>query len=102
MRPFQQATTVSILVADTLVEYSLVWLLQKEGYDARKLGTYPTDFIDEPLDGVDVLLLAPGQRDGVREGHLEALRITLNTAAIPVLSAALKLALLDRLACGGR
>jgi hypothetical protein len=74
MRPFQQPTTVGILVADMLVEYSLVWLLRKEGYDARKLGTYPADFIDELLDGVDVLLLTPGQRDGVREGHLEAIR----------------------------
>jgi hypothetical protein len=103
MRPFQQSTTVGILVADTLIEYSLVWLLRKEGYDARKLGTYPTDFIDKLLDGVDVLLLTPGQRDGVREGHLEAMRSALNTAAIPVLSlsAALKLALLDKLACGG-
>jgi len=43
MRAFQQPTTVGILVADMLVEDSLVWLLQKEGYDARKLGTYPTD-----------------------------------------------------------
>jgi uncharacterized protein YbjT (DUF2867 family) len=81
-----------------------VWLLRKAGNDARKLGTYPTDFIDKLLDGVDVLLLTPGQRDGVREDHLEAMRNTLNTAAaIPVLSlsAPLKLALLDRLACGG-
>jgi hypothetical protein len=104
MRPFQQPTTGGgILVADTLVEYSLVWLLRKEGYEAKKLRTYPTDFIDKLLDGVDVLLLTPGQRDGVRERHLEAMRSALNTAAIPVLSlsAAFKLALLDKLACGG-
>jgi hypothetical protein len=104
MRPFQQPTTVGVLVADTLIEYSLVWLLRREGYDARKLETYPTDFIYKLLDGVNVLLLTPGQRDSVREGHLEAMRSALNTAAVPVLSlsAALKLALLDKLACGGR
>jgi hypothetical protein len=102
MRPYQQPTTVAILGADTLAEYGLVLLLREEGYDARNLGAYPTGFRDELLDGVDVLLLAPGLKEGVREGFLEAMRSTPDTAAIPVLSlsAALKLALLDKPAQG--
>jgi hypothetical protein len=92
---------VAILGTDTLVENSLARLLEREGYATRHLeACYPTGRMDELLDGVDVVILAPGQKESVREAFLEAMRSTLKTAAIPVLplSSALKLAMLDELA----
>jgi hypothetical protein len=58
--------------------------------------------MDERLDGVNVLLVVPGLKNGAREAFLEAVRSTQESAAIPVLplSSALKLALLDELAAG--
>ena len=55
------------------------------------------------LDGVDILLVAPGLKEGTHEGFLEAMRSTPETAAIPVLtfSDALKMALVDELSAGG-
>jgi hypothetical protein len=35
-------------------------LLREEGYDARLFEAYPTGLMEELLDGVEVLLLAPG------------------------------------------
>ncbi len=48
---------------------------------------------------MDILLQAPGLKDGTREAFLTAMRSTQQTAAMPVLplSSALKLALLDEL-----
>jgi hypothetical protein len=99
MRHNQQPTTIAILGADTLVEDSLARLLEREGYNTRILEPYRTDLTSEPLDGVDVVLLAPGLKDGTREAFLGAMRSTPKAAAIPVLSpsAALKQALLDEL-----
>jgi hypothetical protein len=97
----QQRTTIAILGADTLGEDILARLLQQEGYATRHLeASYPTGFVDdEPLDGVDVVLLSPALDAEVREALLEAMRSTPNTAVMPVLTlpAALKLALLDEL-----
>ena len=97
--PRSTTSTVAILGADTLVEDSLARLLEREGYNTRILEPYRTDLTSEPLDGVDVVLLAPGLKDGTREAFLGALRSTPKAAAIPVLSpsAALKQALLDEL-----
>lgn len=96
-----QPSTVAILGANTLVEDILARLLEEEGYDTRSLeaSSYPTRPIGELLDGVDVLLLAPGLNDEVREDFLQAMRSTPKTAALPVLtlSTALKQALLDEL-----
>jgi hypothetical protein len=99
MRHNQQPTTIAILGADTLVEDSLARLLEREGYATRILEPYRTDLTSEPLDGVDVVLLAPGLKDGTREAFLGVMRSTPEAAAIPVLSpsAALKQALLDEL-----
>ncbi len=93
---------VAILGTDALAEDILARLLEREGYHVRHLEAYPTDPMDERLDGVDVLLLCPGLKDGAREAFLEAMRGTQETAAIPVLplSSALKLALLDELSAG--
>ena len=95
----QQPTTIAILGASTLVEDILALLLEREGYSTRHLEAHPTGHTDELLEGVDILLLAPGLDEGVREGFLEAMRGTQETAAIPVLtlSSALKGALLDEL-----
>ena len=48
---------------------------------------------------MDILLVAPGLKEGVREGFFKAMSTTPETAAIPVLtfSDALKMALLDEL-----
>jgi hypothetical protein len=95
-------TTIAILGTDALAEDMLARLLKREGYHVRHLEAHPTGLVEDPLDGVDVLLVAPGLDDGVRETFLEAIRSTPKTAAIPVLplSSALKLALLDELSAG--
>jgi hypothetical protein len=102
--PSSAPTTVvvAILGTDALAEDILARLLEREGYTTRHLEAYPTDPMDERLDGVDVLLLCPGLKDGAREAFLEAVRSTQESAAIPVLplSSALKLALLDELSAG--
>jgi cellobiose-specific phosphotransferase system component IIB len=89
-------TVVAIVGAATLSEGILARLLEREGYATTIIEAYPTGPIDELLDDVDILLVAPGLKDGVREGFLEAVRNAPKTA-IPVLplSAALKQALLD-------
>jgi hypothetical protein len=97
-----QPTTIAILGTNALAEDILARLLEREGYHVRHLEAYPTDPMDERLEGVDVLLLVPGLKDRAREAFLEAMRSTQETAAIPVLplSCALKLALLDELSAG--
>ncbi len=99
-RPSNTTTTVAILGTDALAEGILAQLLHKEGYATKILGAYPTGVVDELLDGVDLLLLAPGLDSDVRRAFLETMRSTPKTAAMPVLpiSPALKLALLDELA----
>ena len=102
----RSATTtvvVAILGTDALAEDILARLLEREGYHVRHLEAYPTDPMDQRLDGVDLLLLVPGGlKDRAREAFLEAVRSTQETTAIPVLTlpATLKLALLDELSAG--
>jgi hypothetical protein len=95
-------TTIAILGTEALCEDILARLLEREGYHVRHLEAYPTDPMDERLDGMDVLLVVPGLKDGAREAFLEAVRSTQESAAIPVLTlpATLKLALLDELSAG--
>ena len=98
--PHLMTTVVAIVGAGTLSEDILARLLECEGYDVRHLdASCPTRLLDELLDGVDILLLAPGVKAGVREAFLEAMSTNPRTAAIPILflSAALKQALLDEL-----
>ncbi len=98
--PRSSTTTVAILGTDTLAEDILAELLRDEGYTIRLLEAHPTHPMDELLGGVDILLLAPGLKDGVREVFLEAMRSTPNAQHIPLfsLSATFKEALLDELA----
>ncbi len=95
-------TTVAIVGTEGLAEDILSRLLEREGYSVRHLEASPTGPTNGLLDGVDVVLLSPGLKDGAREAFLEAMRSTQETAAIPVLplSSALKLALLDELSAG--
>jgi hypothetical protein len=98
----EQPTTIAILGTDALAEDILARLLEREGYHVRHLEAYPTDPMDQRLDGVDLLLLVPGLKNRARGAFLEAVRSTQESAAIPVLplSSALKLALLDELSAG--
>jgi DNA-binding response OmpR family regulator len=95
----QPTTTVAIVGGGTLSEEILGRLLEREGYHVRNLEAHPTGLVEELLEDVDVLLLCSGLDDGAREGFLEAMRSSQETAAMPVLplSAALKQALLDEL-----
>jgi hypothetical protein len=95
----QPTTTVAIFGTGTLSEDILARLLEREGYHVRHLEASPTGLKNGLLEGVDVMLVAPGLKGEVREGFLKAMSTSPRTAAIPVLplSAALKLALLDEL-----
>ncbi len=99
--PTSSATTtvVAILGTEALSEDILARLLEREGYSVRHLATHSTALIDGPLDGVDILLLAPGLDAGLRRALVEAMRSSPKTAHIQILSlsAALKQALLDEL-----
>jgi hypothetical protein len=100
LREQPTSTVVAITGANTLVEGILARLLAEEGYDVRHLEIDPTGPMDEPFEGVDVVLLAPGLKGGPREAFLKAMKGRQETAAIPVLplSSALRMALLDELA----
>jgi hypothetical protein len=94
-----QPTTIAILGSDTLAEDILARLLEHEGYNTRIIEAYPTGLVEELLEGVDVLLLAPGLNPDVRRAFLEAMRSTPKTAAMPILPLCptLRQALLDEL-----
>ena len=53
-------TVVAILGASTLVEDILAQCLEREGYSTRHIEAHPTGHMHELLEGVDLLLLAPG------------------------------------------
>ncbi len=92
-------TLVAILGPDTLAEDILVRLLEREGYSTTIIEAHPSGVVDELLEGVDLLLLAPGLNSDVRRAFLETMRSNPETANIPVLplSPALKQALLGEL-----
>jgi hypothetical protein len=95
-------TVVAILGSDSLAEDILARLLRHEGYNTRIIDAYPTGLVDELLEGVGVLLLAPGLDAGLRRALVEAMKSNPKTAHIHTLSfsAALKLALVDELSAG--
>jgi hypothetical protein len=55
-----QPTTIAILGTDSPSERILALLLEDEGYDTRRIETERAGLADRILDGIDVLLLAPG------------------------------------------
>jgi len=95
-------TTVAIFGTGTLSVDILARLLEREGYHVRHLEAHTTRLIEGPLEGVDILLLAPGLKDSVREGFLEAMSSIPETAAIPRISltTTLELSLLDEIGAG--
>jgi hypothetical protein len=68
-----QPTTIAILGADTVVGRALCLLLEGYGYEITPIDTYPTGVVDELLDGVDLLLLAPRLDEGAREAFVGAM-----------------------------
>ena len=76
----QHLNTIAILGTDTLAEGILARLLEREGYATTIIEAYPTGLVEELLDDVDILLVAPGLKDGVHEGFLEAMRNAPKTA----------------------
>jgi hypothetical protein len=95
----QPTTTVAIFGTGTLSEDILARLLERESYHVKHLEASPSSMNDELLEGIDIVLVAPGLKGEEREAFLKAARSTREIAAIPVLplSAARKLALLDEL-----
>jgi hypothetical protein len=77
--------TIAILSADTLAEDIPAQLLQEEGYKTKVHEANATEAMDGLLDGVDVLLLAAGRYDGLREAFLGDMGNTPRTASIPVI-----------------
>lgn len=77
--------TIAILSADTLAEDIPAQLLQEEGYNTKVHEANATEAMDGLLDSVDVLLLAAGRYDGVREAFLGDMGNTPRTASIPVI-----------------
>jgi hypothetical protein len=69
------STTIAIVGAVTMVGNALFILLEGAGYEVKRLeASYPTGLVDELLDGVDALLLAPDLSDDAREAFLGAIR----------------------------
>ena len=77
-----QPTTIAILGADTVVRSALCAVLENSGYRTRPLEAHSTWAVDELLGGADLLLLAPGLDEGVRQALLGAAQ----KSAMPVVS----------------
>jgi hypothetical protein len=86
MRQRWQPTTIAILDGDTIVGNALALLLGGFGYDAKTLEESPAGRPEDLLDGVDLLLVAPGVSAGPRRTFLGAMRATSRTAKMPVLA----------------
>jgi len=84
--PHQQPPTVAILGTNTVVNSALSLLLNGAGYDVRRIERVPQGLTNGLLEGVDLLLLAPGISNGPREGILGAVRDNPTTAHTPVLT----------------
>jgi len=83
----ERPTTIAILGADTVVGSAICALLEGSGYRATPIEAYPTGVVDELLEGVDLLLLAPRLEEGVREAFVGAMGKTApQTADVPVIS----------------
>ena len=86
MEHHPQPTTIAILGADTVVGRALCALLEDSGYKPRPLDAHPTGVVDELLEGVNLLLLAPRVDEGVREAFVGAMgKSTPQRSSIPVI-----------------
>jgi DNA-binding response OmpR family regulator len=86
MRPNHQPTTIAILGTNTVVNSALSLLLGGAGYDIRRIERDMPGLANGLLEGVDLLLLAPGLSNGPREGVLSVVRDNPTTAQMPVLT----------------
>ncbi len=82
----QEPTAIAILGGKAVVGNALSLLLRGAGYDIRLIERDLAGLADGLLDGVDVLLLAPGLSNGVREALLSVVSGNPKTAQIPVLT----------------
>ena len=82
----QTTATIAILGADTVVGRALCALLESSGYKTTPIDSHPTGIVDELLDGVDLLLLAPRLDRGVGEAFVGAMgKSTPQRASTPVI-----------------
>ena len=86
MRHQHPSTTIAILDSNKVVSNALSLLLKGVGYDTKLIEGDPVGLADGLLDGVDILLLAPGLSTGVRDALLSVVRDNLKTAQMPVLT----------------
>ena len=85
--PHQQPTTVvAILGTNTVVNSALSLLLNGAGYDTRRIERDLPGLANGLLEGVDLLLLAPGISNAPRETLLTIVRNNPATAHTPVLT----------------
>ena len=81
----QPTTVVAVLGANPVVNNALSLLLSGAGYDTRRIERDLPGLANGLLEGVDLLLLAPGISNGPREGVLSVVRDNPTTAQMPVL-----------------
>jgi hypothetical protein len=82
----QPTTVVAVLGTNTVVNNALSLLLKSAGYDIRRIERDLPGLANGLLEGVDLLLLAPGISNGPREGILSVVRDNPTTAQMPVLT----------------
>ena len=83
----QQRTTVAILGTNTAVNSALALLLKGAGYDTRRVEKRDVQGLANGLlEGVDLLLLAPGLSNAPRETLLTIVKNNPLTARLPVLT----------------
>jgi hypothetical protein len=80
------STTIAILDSNKVVSNALSLLLKGLGYDTKLIEADPAGLADGLLDGVNILLLAPGLSTGVRDALLSVVRDNLKTAQMPILT----------------
>ena len=81
----QEPTTIAVLGGSPVAESALALLLEGEGYNIQITEGYPTEDVQEALEGVDVLLLYNGLSNGTLQSFLRSLRSSPKTAQMPVL-----------------
>ena len=85
--PHQQPPTVAILGTNTAVNGALALLLKGAGYEVRRVEQRDVQGLANGLlEGVDLLLLAPGLSNALRETQLTIVRNNPLTAQLPVLT----------------
>ena len=82
----QPTTVIAVLGTNSVVNNALALLLSGAGYDTRRIERDLPGLANGLLEGVDLLLLAPGISNGPREDILGVVRDNPTTAHTPVLT----------------